>query len=49
MLDGLGVRTGVRLDALMNASLSVAARLGHPLPSRYVQATLAAERRLTQR
>jgi hydroxymethylglutaryl-CoA lyase len=41
MLDGLGVRTGVRLDAVIAASTAVAARLGHPLPSRYVQAALA--------
>ena len=45
MLDGLGVRTGIRLEAVMDASLSVAARLGHPLPSRYVQAMLASARR----
>ncbi len=38
MLDGLGVETGVSLDALSAASRFIAARLDHPLPSRYAQA-----------
>jgi hydroxymethylglutaryl-CoA lyase len=38
MLDGLGVQTGVRLDAVMEASRAIEAMLGHPLPSRVVQA-----------
>ena len=38
MLDGLGIETGVRLDAVMNASVALEPMLGHPLPSRVVQA-----------
>jgi hydroxymethylglutaryl-CoA lyase len=41
MLDGLGIETGVSLDLVMAASLSLEADLGHTLPSRYVQATRA--------
>jgi isopropylmalate/homocitrate/citramalate synthase len=39
MLDGLGIETGVRLDAVMAASRAIEPMLGHPLPSRVVQAT----------
>ena len=35
MLDGLGIETGVSLAALTEASAFIAARLDHPLPSRY--------------
>jgi hydroxymethylglutaryl-CoA lyase len=38
MLDGLGIETGVSLAALSKASAFIAARLDHPLPSRYAQA-----------
>jgi hydroxymethylglutaryl-CoA lyase len=38
MLDGLGADTGVSLAALSDASAFIAARLDHPLPSRYAQA-----------
>ena len=38
MLNGLGIETGVSLDRLMEASLAIEGTLGHPLPSRYVQA-----------
>lgn len=41
MLDGLGIETGVSLDGVMRASLSIEGDLGHALPSRYVQATRA--------
>ncbi len=44
MLDGLGLETGVDLDALSEASRFIAARLDHPLPSRYAQARGAARR-----
>jgi hydroxymethylglutaryl-CoA lyase len=43
MLHGLGYETGVSLEAVMNASLAIEARLGHALPSRYVTATRAAK------
>jgi hydroxymethylglutaryl-CoA lyase len=43
MLNGLGAETGVLLAALSDASTFIAARLDHPLPSRYAQA-MAAQR-----
>lgn len=45
MLNGLGLETGVDLDALVNASRLIEARLGRPLPSRYYQAAQASSRR----
>ncbi len=39
MLNGLGVETGVDLDALTDASSFIESRIGHPLPSRYYRAT----------
>jgi isopropylmalate/homocitrate/citramalate synthase len=41
MLDGLGLETGVSLEALGEASAFIASRLDHPLPSRYAQAEAA--------
>jgi hydroxymethylglutaryl-CoA lyase len=41
MLNGLGAETGVSLAALSDASTFIAARLDHPLPSRYAQAAAA--------
>jgi hypothetical protein len=38
MLNGLGIHTGVNLDAVADASRHVAPLLGHGLASRYVQA-----------
>jgi hydroxymethylglutaryl-CoA lyase len=38
MLDGLGIATGVSLAGVMEASRSIESAIGHPLPSRYVQA-----------
>ncbi|HZB26385.1 MAG TPA: hydroxymethylglutaryl-CoA lyase [Vicinamibacterales bacterium] len=40
MLDGLGVETGVDLQALVNASAFLEPRIGHALPSRVYQALL---------
>ncbi|HEY8536381.1 MAG TPA: hydroxymethylglutaryl-CoA lyase [Vicinamibacterales bacterium] len=37
MLHGLGIETGVDLDAVVRASRLVAPAIGHPLPSRYLQ------------
>jgi len=39
MLDGLGVETGVDMRGVMEASIAIEPHLGHPLPSRIVQAT----------
>jgi hydroxymethylglutaryl-CoA lyase len=41
MLDGLGLETGVSLDAVSAASAFIATRIDHPLPSRYAQAVRA--------
>lgn len=41
MLDGLGVVTGARLDAVAAASLTLEPHLGHPLPSRVLRARQA--------
>jgi isopropylmalate/homocitrate/citramalate synthase len=38
MLHGMGIETGVDLDAVTGASRALAARLGRALPSRYLQA-----------
>jgi hypothetical protein len=38
MLDGLGIATGVQLNLVAAASAAIEPSLGHPLPSRYVQA-----------
>ena len=38
MLDGLGVATGVDLHAVVAASRLIESKIGHPLPSRYLQA-----------
>jgi hydroxymethylglutaryl-CoA lyase len=42
MLHGMGIATGVDLDQVARASRALAPRLGHPLPSRYLQACGAA-------
>ena len=39
MLDGMGIETGVSIDGVAKASRLIAARLDHPLPSRYLAAT----------
>jgi isopropylmalate/homocitrate/citramalate synthase len=39
MLDGLGIRTGIDLSALLRASSFIEAHVGHKLPSRYYRAT----------
>ena len=41
MLNGMGIDTGVSLTAISEASAFIAARLDHPLPSRYAQAVRA--------
>jgi isopropylmalate/homocitrate/citramalate synthase len=38
VLDGLGIETGISLDGVVRASRSIEGAIGHPLPSRYVQA-----------
>ncbi len=41
LLDGLGIGSGVRLGALLDASRFIEERLDHPLPSKYLQAVRA--------
>jgi isopropylmalate/homocitrate/citramalate synthase len=38
MLDGLGIESGVSLDAVVKASAAIEPRVGHRLPSRYYRA-----------
>ena len=40
MLDGLGIKTGVDLNAIIAASQFIEPRVGHPLPSRYYRAVI---------
>lgn len=44
MLHGLGIETGVDLDAVVRASGLIAPSIGHALPSRYLQAVTSASR-----
>ncbi len=41
VLDGLGLKTGVRLDDVVSASRTLEPHIGHALPSRYLRATMA--------
>jgi hydroxymethylglutaryl-CoA lyase len=41
VLNGLGIETGVDLNALVQASAFIEPRVGHPLPSRYYRAMAA--------
>jgi hydroxymethylglutaryl-CoA lyase len=41
MLDGMGIETGVSLDALSSASAFIESKIDHRLPSRYAQAVRA--------
>jgi isopropylmalate/homocitrate/citramalate synthase len=38
MLDGMGIHTGISIDGVVAASRGLASAIGHPLPSRYLQA-----------
>jgi isopropylmalate/homocitrate/citramalate synthase len=44
MLHGMGIETGVDLEAVVRASRALAARLGRALPSRYLQAAAGSEK-----
>jgi isopropylmalate/homocitrate/citramalate synthase len=41
VLHGLGIETGVSLDAVLAASRAIEPKLGHPLASRYAAAVRA--------
>jgi hydroxymethylglutaryl-CoA lyase len=49
MLHGMGVETGVDLDALVAVSQSVAAMVGHELPSKYLKAALGQRAKAARR
>jgi hypothetical protein len=38
MLNGLGIETGISIDAVTKASRFIGTRLDHALPSRYLHA-----------
>jgi len=42
MLHGMGIETGVDLDALVAVSSRLGAVVGHELPSKYAKAALGA-------
>jgi len=48
LLHGLGIETGVDLDAIVAASAGIARHLNHPLTSKVYQARRAAEGRATE-
>ena len=45
LLDGLGMTTGTRLEAIAEASRAIEPHMGHPLPSRVFRAMQAAQGR----
>jgi hydroxymethylglutaryl-CoA lyase len=45
MLHGMGIETGIDLDALVTCSSKVAALVGHELPSKYLKAAVGARSR----
>ena len=44
VLNGLGIETGIDLNAILQASAFIEPRVGHPLVSRYYRAAMAAQR-----
>ncbi len=49
MLHGMGVRTGIDLDKLIEASRGASAFVGHELPSKYLKAHLGKQARARRR
>lgn len=45
MLDGMGIKSGIRLDLLASTSLAFFQRIGRPITSRYLQAHASAKAR----
>ncbi|MDR7420833.1 MAG: hydroxymethylglutaryl-CoA lyase, partial [Armatimonadota bacterium] len=45
MLHGMGVQTGIDLDALVECSRQVSTWVGHELPSKYAKAHLGEQAR----
>jgi hydroxymethylglutaryl-CoA lyase len=49
MLDGMGVRTGVELDKLIDCSRLASSLVGHEMPSKYYRAAMGARQRASSR
>jgi hydroxymethylglutaryl-CoA lyase len=49
MLDGMGVRTGVDLDKLIDCSRLASSLVGHEMPSKYYRAAMGARQRASAR
>jgi hydroxymethylglutaryl-CoA lyase len=49
MLEGMGVRTGVDLDKLIDCSRLASALVGHEMPSKYYRAAIGARQRAASR
>jgi hydroxymethylglutaryl-CoA lyase len=49
MLDGMGVRTGVDLDKLIDCSRLASSLVGHEMPSKYYRAAMGARQRASTR
>jgi hydroxymethylglutaryl-CoA lyase len=47
MLEGMGVRTGVDLDKLVEVSRLASTLVGHEVPSKYYRAYMGARSRAT--
>jgi hydroxymethylglutaryl-CoA lyase len=48
MLNGLGIETGVDLNALVDASAFIEPAVGHPLASRYYRAVVSSQQQQQQ-
>ena len=49
MLEGMGIRTGVDLDRLIDCSRLASSLVGHDVPSKYYQAAVGARQRASSR
>ena len=49
MLEGMGVRTGVDLDKLIDCSRLASSLVGHEMPSKYYRAAMGARQRSASR
>ena len=49
MLEGMGVRTGVDLDKLIDCSRLASSLVGHEMPSKYYRAAIGARQRSAAR
>jgi hydroxymethylglutaryl-CoA lyase len=47
MLEGMGVRTGIDLDRLVDCARLASTLVGHEVPSKYYRAAIGARSRVT--